>query len=81
MLARGLSTQAWLRRRMLHEGGGDVTIRRGGELAQPVAASGSEPEPEPWSAAAAAMVAEVPCNLTPRHPPSQVVDNLPHYTG
>jgi hypothetical protein len=25
------------------------------------------------------MVAEVPCNLTPRHPPSQVVDNLPGY--
>ena len=29
--------------------------------------------------ARAAMVAEVPCNLTPRHPPSQVVDDLPHY--
>jgi hypothetical protein len=27
----------------------------------------------------AAMVAEVPCNLTPRRPSSQVVDNLPHY--
>jgi hypothetical protein len=28
-----------------------------------------------------AMVAEVPCNLTPRHPPRsiQVVDNLPRY--
>jgi hypothetical protein len=24
-------------------------------------------------------VAKVPCNLTPRHPPSQVVDNLPRY--
>jgi hypothetical protein len=24
----------------------------------------------------AAMVAEVPCNLTPRHPPSEVLDNL-----
>ena len=31
--------------------------------------------------ARAAMVAEVPCNLTPRHPPSQVVDNLPRYGG
>jgi hypothetical protein len=29
----------------------------------------------------AAMVAKVPCNLTPRHPPSQVVDNLPRYGG
>jgi hypothetical protein len=29
----------------------------------------------------AAMVAEVPYNLTPRHPPSQVVDNLPRYGG
>jgi hypothetical protein len=28
---------------------------------------------------AAAMVAKVPCNLTPRHPRSQVVDNLPRY--
>ena len=28
---------------------------------------------------AAAMVAKVPCNLTPRHPPSQVLDNLPRY--
>ena len=27
----------------------------------------------------AAMVAEVPCNLTPRHPTSQVLDNLPRY--
>ena len=27
----------------------------------------------------AAMVAKVPCNLTPRHPPSQVLDNLPRY--
>ena len=27
----------------------------------------------------AAMVAEVLCNLTPRHPPSQTVDNLPRY--
>ena len=27
----------------------------------------------------AAMVAKVPCNLTPRRPPSQVVDNLPQY--
>ena len=25
------------------------------------------------------MVAKVPCNLTPRHPLGQVVDNLPHY--
>jgi hypothetical protein len=25
------------------------------------------------------MIAEVLCNLTPRHPPSQVVDNLPRY--
>ena len=31
------------------------------------------------SAWRAAMVAEVPCNLTPRHPPSQVLDNLPRY--
>ena len=31
--------------------------------------------------AGAAMAAEVPCNLTPRRPPSQVVDNLPHYPG
>ena len=30
-------------------------------------------------AAHAAMVAEVPCNLAPRHPPSQVLDNLPRY--
>jgi hypothetical protein len=29
----------------------------------------------------AAMVAEVPCNLTPRHPPGQVVDNLPRNAG
>ena len=29
----------------------------------------------------AAMVAKVPCSLTPRHPPSQVVDNLPRYAG
>ena len=29
----------------------------------------------------ASMVAEVPYNLTPRHPPSQVVDNLPRYAG
>ena len=29
----------------------------------------------------AAMVAKVPCNLTPRHPPSQVLDNLPRYGG
>ena len=29
----------------------------------------------------AAMVAKVPCNLTPRHPPSQVLDNLPRYAG
>ena len=29
----------------------------------------------------AAMVAEVLYNLTPRHPPSQVVDNLPRYAG
>ena len=28
-----------------------------------------------------AMVAEVPCNLTPRHPPGQVVDNLHRYAG
>jgi hypothetical protein len=28
---------------------------------------------------AAAMVAKVPCNLTPRHPPSQVLDDLPRY--
>ena len=27
----------------------------------------------------AAMVAEVPCDLTSRQPPSQVVDNLPRY--
>jgi hypothetical protein len=27
----------------------------------------------------ATMVAEVSCNLTPRHPPSQVLDNLPRY--
>jgi hypothetical protein len=26
-------------------------------------------------------VAKVPCNLTPRHPPRQVVDNLPRYGG
>jgi hypothetical protein len=25
------------------------------------------------------MVAKVPCNLTHRHPPSQVLDNLPRY--
>jgi hypothetical protein len=30
---------------------------------------------------AATMVAKVSCNLTPRHPPSQVVDNLPRYGG
>jgi hypothetical protein len=29
----------------------------------------------------AAMVAKLPCNLTPRHPPSQVLDNLPRYAG
>ena len=33
----------------------------------------------PPPAGAAAMVAEVPCNLTPQHPPSQVLDNLPRY--
>ena len=27
------------------------------------------------------MVAKVSCNLTPRNPPSQVVDNLPRYAG
>ena len=30
---------------------------------------------------AAAMVAEASCNLTPRHPPSQVLDNLPEIGG
>jgi hypothetical protein len=35
----------------------------------------------PIAMLAAAMVAKVPCNLTPRHPPSQVVDNLPRYAG
>ena len=30
---------------------------------------------------AAAMVAGVPCDMPPRHPPSQVVDNLPRYAG
>ena len=39
------------------------------------------PRPTSYSATIAAMVAEVPCNLTPRHPPSQVVDNLPRYGG
>jgi hypothetical protein len=29
----------------------------------------------------AAMVAKVLCNLTPRHPPSQVLDNLPEIAG
>ena len=29
--------------------------------------------------AATSMVAKVPCNLTPGHPPSQVLDNLPLY--
>jgi hypothetical protein len=28
-----------------------------------------------------AMVAEVSCNLTPRRPPSQVLDNLPEIAG
>jgi hypothetical protein len=28
-----------------------------------------------------AMVAKAPCNLTPRHPPSQVLDNLPEIGG
>jgi hypothetical protein len=36
--------------------------------------------PAHWHCAAA-MVAKVSCNLTPRHPPSQVVDNLPRYDG
>ena len=31
------------------------------------------------AAASATMVAEVPYNLTPRHPPSHVVDNLPRH--
>ena len=31
------------------------------------------------TAEGAAMVAKVPSNLTPRHPPSQVVDNMPRY--
>jgi hypothetical protein len=29
----------------------------------------------------AAMVAKVLCNVTPRYPPSQVLDNLPRYAG
>ena len=39
------------------------------------------PRAAPRARPHAAMVAKVPCNLTPRHPPSQVLDNLPRYGG
>ena len=49
----GLSAQARLRRQLLLEGGGDMTRCRPG--VSPAAGDiGSEPEPEPWSAVAAA---------------------------
>jgi hypothetical protein len=37
------------------------------------------PTPSTAGTPYAATVAEVPCNLTPRRPPSQVLDNLPRY--
>jgi len=67
-LARGAARAGWpvvparLRRRVLYEGGGDVTRRRSAWVGPAAGGGGigSEPEPEPWSAAVAA------CRVTRR---------------
>ena len=60
---------------------GDVGLVRGGAEHVPgcVDRGVDELRQQEHKTAEAAMVAEVLCNLTPRHPPSQLVENLPRY--